>query len=221
MINFSDIMIPGNVKSNPKSVPCDRRERNTDRRRRGIGIKVDNQYGFLERLPEDDKAETEVTVPGASNTDWYTTREIDGAVNHCASVMAANTYAALNSKMEGDRSGLLASAYNAIGNGPILRGVHRAHSFLVSQNVPVGIWPALTISAVKAQLKRGRPCAMLVLGPTFKSWHWIVAFGYVETEKGNTYLEIADGWHKNAHYFRNRCGSRMIFAASFCPRKQA
>ena len=172
-------------------------------------------YEFLARRPDHKDILEEVCLFLGDAPQWFTTREVVGATNHCGAVMAANMRLCLLEPPSAQRSSILQAAYSAIGNGPVVRGIQRTRMFLASQGIDAHVVHAMCLRSITWYLSMRRPCALLVLGSSLSAWHWVVAYGYVVMRDGTRFLQIADGWNSRPRYFRNRAGSRIVSGAAF------
>ena len=177
-------------------------------------------YGFMTENALPSGKYREWLIPDALEREWTVTGDYSRvAKNHCAAVLVTNlvryymdraTIERIKAKSGSGR--VFYDVHEKVGNGPVLRILSRAKRYVLPLGYQVDHRKVHDLESFRSAVKRGRPCAMLLMAQALE-WHWVLVVGVRVYEDGSWYLRLADGWHRKADIFwKWNEGSRFILA---------
>ena len=113
------------------------------------------------------------------------------AKNHCAAVLLTNlvryymdraTIERIKAKSGSGR--VFYDVHEKVGNGPVLRILSRAKRYVLPLGYQVDHRKVHDLESFRSAVKRGRPCAMLLMAQALE-WHWVLVVGVRVYEDGS------------------------------------
>ena len=141
---------------------------------------------FLQTIPA---AKQEHSLPDL-NRRWACCSDFaDRAKNHCHAVCLCNLLSYLFPKQQISFS----EVHKIVKNGPVFT-LRKAKRLFSSYHLPLSAEKLRNYEDLKTALSHENPC-MILMANHLCDWHWILALGFAETDDGQQFVRIADGWH--------------------------
>lgn len=186
-----------------------------------------SDYGFIKNI---DKYKIKYTKNLSSNFfDWDVTSKYTKAKNHCAAVTSTNVdkyFCELGKeKLDKIDSKVYYSLktdttfnehYDLIGNGPVLSFAKKTKKILSKKGIDV-LYKTKWINKMPLiidSIENDKLIALL-LGSTFKDYHWILCTGFLITIDNTIILKIIDNWNNDFRYYIPTENTLMLCAISF------
>ncbi|MDO5037499.1 MAG: hypothetical protein Q4E37_04260 [Tissierellia bacterium] len=183
------------------------------------GVLGQGTYGLLAEGALPPGPFREVYVPGARGRRFMVTSDTSSlAKNHCGATAATNLALVY---LEGAQPGPLFLAFHQkIGNGPVIFMERKIQAVFRDLGQPLHYQRTRDPKRILAGLQEGTP-AILLLARGLLAWHYVLALGYRVYPRGEVYLMVHDGWHREALRFYQLNQGSLLLGASLYKRTPA